>query len=201
VELEVDLLTSEPFRIYQFFSPDSPELSFSRGFLREPRRLRALHESPTMRMDRNELKEVIAQRDAGEPSMKRNRFVHFGLGCIVVALGLGSRRYQALLPPFLARYSGDTLWATMVFVAIGFMAARWSTRRVTTAALALSYAVELSQLYHEPWIETLRQTTVGALVLGYGFLWSDLVCYTVGVALGAVIEVRAYASTSSGRDQ
>lgn len=172
----------------------------SLGFLREPRRLRALDESP-IRMGRNELKEVIARRDAGEPSMKRNRFVYFGVGCIVVALGLGSRRYETLLPPFLARYSGDTLWATMVFVAIGFMAARWSTRRVTTVALSLSYAVELSQLYHEPWIETLRQTTVGALVLGYGFLWSDLVCYTVGVALGAVIEARAYASTRSGRDQ
>ncbi|MEN8216136.1 MAG: DUF2809 domain-containing protein, partial [Pseudomonadota bacterium] len=30
---------------------------------------------------------------------------------------------------------------------------------------------------------------LGALVLGHGFLWSDLVCYSVGVAMGVVGEM------------
>ncbi|WP_348983054.1 hypothetical protein [Desulfosporosinus sp. I2] len=29
---------------------------------------------------------------------------------------------------------------------------------------------------------------IGGLVLGYGFLWSDLVSYTVGIGVGILIE-------------
>jgi hypothetical protein len=48
--------------------------------------------------------------------------------------------------------------------------------------------VELSQLYHAPWIDGLRQIRLAALLLGHGFLWSDLVCYAVGVGVGALTE-------------
>ena len=62
-------------------------------------------------------------------------------------------------------------------------------RRAALSALALCYAVEVSQLWHTPWLDQLRAGRLGALVLGRGFLWSDLVCYTAGV-LFAVIIVR-----------
>ena len=106
----------------------------------------------------------------------------------MVALGLASRRYAALLPEFLAEYSGDTLWALTAFLAVGFIFPHWSTARVSAAGLVFSYAVEVSQHYQAPWIDNVRGTWLGGLVLGYGFLWSDIVCYTVGVMLGAAIE-------------
>jgi hypothetical protein len=43
-------------------------------------------------------------------------------------------------------------------------------------------------LYHAPWIDSIRGTTLGGLILGYGYLWSDLACYAVGVGLGALME-------------
>jgi hypothetical protein len=46
----------------------------------------------------------------------------------------------------------------------------------------------VSRLYHAPWIDSLRQIRVAALLLGHGFLWSDLVCYGVGVGVGALAE-------------
>ena len=52
-----------------------------------------------------------------------------------------------------------------------------------------SVAVELSQLYHAPWIDSIRHTTIGGLILGFGFLWSDLACYSLGVGLGVLIEI------------
>jgi Protein of unknown function (DUF2809) len=55
--------------------------------------------------------------------------------------------------------------------------------------LVLAFAVEVSQLYHAPWIDGIRSTTLGGLVLGFGFLWSDLVCYLVGIAAGALAEL------------
>ena len=56
-------------------------------------------------------------------------------------------------------------------------------------ALAFSVAVELSQLYHAPWIDSIRHTTIGGLILGFGFLWSDLACYALGVVLGVLVDV------------
>jgi len=55
-------------------------------------------------------------------------------------------------------------------------------------AMAFSVAIELSQLYHAPWIDSIRHTTLGGLILGFGFVWSDLICYAVGVGLGLAIE-------------
>ncbi len=47
----------------------------------------------------------------------------------------------------------------------------------------------MSQLYHAEWIDSIRATTLGGLVLGYGFLWSDLVAYTIGVGIGFLFEL------------
>ena len=109
---------------------------------------------------------------------------------LVIAAGLGSRVFGRPLPAVIATYAGDTLYATMAFVGLGILAPRWSTARLAVTALACSYAIEVSQLYHAPWIDAIRGTLPGALILGYGFLWSDLACYTVGVALGAGVETR-----------
>ena len=55
-------------------------------------------------------------------------------------------------------------------------------------ALVFSYLIEISQLYHAPWIDAIRATALGGLVLGFGFLWSDILCYTVGVLLGIIVD-------------
>jgi hypothetical protein len=110
---------------------------------------------------------------------------------LVVVSGLASRRYGSVLPSFLAEYAGDTLWAVMAFVTIGMLAAEWPTTRVALATLLVSYGVEITQLYHAAWIDSIRATRLGALVFGYGFLWSDMVCYTVGVALCMCVEFLA----------
>ena len=51
-----------------------------------------------------------------------------------------------------------------------------------------SYLIEISQLYQGEWINSIRDTTLGALILGHGFLFSDLICYTIGILIGVVIE-------------
>jgi hypothetical protein len=118
----------------------------------------------------------------------RSRIAYAAALLLVVAAGLGSRVFAPHLPAFVAAYAGDTLYATMVFILFGIAAPRWSAARVGAAALASSCAIEVSQLYHAPWIDAIRATVPGALVLGYGFLWSDLACYVAGVALGVGAE-------------
>lgn len=107
----------------------------------------------------------------------------------VVALGLLTR--SALVPrdSLVGMYGGDTLWATLVYLLGRWLWPHAPVARVAEGAAALSAAVELSQLYHAPWIDAVRQTALGHLVLGQGFLWSDMACYAVGVALGACAEL------------
>ena len=120
--------------------------------------------------------------------MNRSRFWYFAGICLIVALGLASRRYASSLPVFLARYAGDTLWAMVMFGVVGLLAAEWSSFRVAVATLMQSYAIEGSQLSHASWLDAVRQTRFCGLVLGYGFLWSDIVCYTIGVGCGWIAE-------------
>ena len=46
-----------------------------------------------------------------------------------------------------------------------------------------SYCVEFSQLIRWPWLVEFRSTTIGHLMLGQGFLWSDLIAYMIGIQL------------------
>jgi hypothetical protein len=85
----------------------------------------------------------------------------------------------------LAEYAGDTLWALMLFLLVSTLLAGRPIRTRATISLALAFLVEI---YHAPWIDSIRQTTLGGLVLGFGFLWTDLACYSVGIVTGSLTE-------------
>ncbi|HBE67864.1 MAG TPA: DUF2809 domain-containing protein [Planctomycetaceae bacterium] len=118
----------------------------------------------------------------------RRRSWYFLAAIVAVALGLASRRFRASIPTFLGEYAGDTLWALMVFCVIGCFLPHAKVLYRAILAYAFSCTVEFSQLYHAPWIDAVRSTTLGSLVLGHGFLATDLVCYGVGIVTGAVVE-------------
>lgn len=120
--------------------------------------------------------------------MRRSRITYLIVMIAVVILGLSSRRYAQLLPEFLATYAGDTLWALTAFLGIGMLFPRWTTLRVGVTALLFAFSVEGSQLYHSAWVDHIRDNRIGGLILGYGFLWSDLLCYGVGISIGCVLE-------------
>jgi hypothetical protein len=132
---------------------------------------------------------------------RRNPLVQISLIALASILGVGSRRYAHALPGFIATYAGDTLWALAAFAGIGFLLPRASMRTVALLAMAFSIAIELSQLYHAPWIDSIRQTTLGGLILGFGFLWSDLACYAAGVGLGVILELIVLAALYPGDPQ
>jgi hypothetical protein len=120
--------------------------------------------------------------------VKRNRIIYALLIPCVVALGLLTRSGSPLVPSFFKKYAGDALWALVVYLAVALLFPRLSVAKTALAAGLFSLAVELGQLYRAPWIDAVRRTTLGALALGQGFLWSDLVCYGAGIAAGVLLE-------------
>ncbi|WP_055069695.1 DUF2809 domain-containing protein [Clostridium massiliamazoniense] len=113
----------------------------------------------------------------------RNRIVYIVLFMLVICLGIGSRKFSMYLPKFIADYSGDTLWAMMVYLGFAFIFNELEGKKVLILALVFSYFIEFSQLYQGQLINSIRSTTIGGLVLGHGFLFSDLICYSVGILL------------------
>ncbi|MCX2824851.1 hypothetical protein COM13_11515 [Bacillus pseudomycoides] len=122
-------------------------------------------------------------------SYKRNRLLYAILTIIVVILGLASRKFAYALPNLLNAYLGDALWALMIFIGFGFLFHKMKIKKIAFLSLLFCYGIEISQLYHADWIDNIRATTLGGLVLGYGFLWSDLLAYTIGVGMGMLCEL------------
>lgn len=120
--------------------------------------------------------------------MKNKRVIYLLVTVIIIFLGLASRKQGEYLPGFVAEYAGDTLWAAMVYFGLRFLFPSTGILKTMIFALLFSYAIEVSQLYQAEWINNVRNTTIGALVLGHGFLWTDLVCYTVGIGISSIAD-------------
>lgn len=122
------------------------------------------------------------------PLLRRSRLRIVLLIGLVVPLGLFSRADLALLA-FVAEHAGDTLWALLVFLLTALLLPSRTTWQLALAALAFAFIIEFSQLYQAPWLDALRRSLPGRLVLGAGFLWIDLLRYTVGVILAALTDM------------
>jgi len=120
--------------------------------------------------------------------MKRNRIHYLLLIVATIIIGLASRFFSNYLPDFVNLGLGDSLWALMMFWMMAFLFPRISIPRLTFLSLSLCFLVEFSQLIQVDWLNSIRSHFLGALVLGKGFLWSDLLAYSIGVGLGMGIE-------------
>ncbi|OON69305.1 DUF2809 domain-containing protein [Hymenobacter sp. CRA2] len=131
---------------------------------------------------------MLPARLRTQPLAAQRRGAFLGLAVVTALLGWSSRRFRAYLPAWVGAYAGDALWALMVFWLLSSALPQAKRGRRASAAWLFAVAIEVSQLYHASLLDALRRTTVGALVLGRGFLWSDIVCYTIGIAAGCGLE-------------
>jgi hypothetical protein len=123
--------------------------------------------------------------------MKRRRGIYGLWLAAVIGTGLLSRSELIGLPPFWAKYLGDALWALMFFIGAAIVLPMSSTPVVAAIALAICSAIEISQLYHAPWIDAVRETWPGKLLLGSVFAWADFAAYLAGIATGVATEIAA----------
>lgn len=107
---------------------------------------------------------------------------------IVMTLGLASRKFMFIFPDTIAPFVGDALWAMMTYFGFRFLFPKFNLLRGFILAMIFSFTIEFSQLYQAEWINDIRSTTLGALVLGHGFLVEDLISYTIGIILGTLLD-------------
>jgi hypothetical protein len=119
----------------------------------------------------------------------RNRIAYAGLIVIATGLGVHIRHYGDLFPDVIAAYAPQILRPMALFAGLGLIFRSAATWKVASGAYVLSALFELGELYHEPWIEALLGTSLGALNPGAEFLDTELVVDAVGVLLCYLIEL------------
>lgn len=110
--------------------------------------------------------------------VKRNRIILCIAFIVIVFFGLLSRSHR-MPPSFFVEYGGDTLWAAMMYIVFAFIKPRGKILYICLITLVFSYLIEFSQMLTWQWLVYLR-TTPFRYILGQGFVWSDLLCYTIG---------------------
>ena len=100
-----------------------------------------------------------------------------------MCLGILSRKLNTI-----PLCTGDILYALMFYFGIRILFININPTNKILLPLLLCYTIELQQLYNAHWIVIIRDTVLGHYLLGEGFLWSDLLCYTIGVTIAYFID-------------
>jgi hypothetical protein len=106
---------------------------------------------------------------------------------ITVPLGLASRMRSVPMPGVVRDYGGDVLSATCIYFGMQFLMHRRPVWLAGVTAYIICVLIELQQLITWKPLLRLREDTPADILLGHGFLWSDLACYAFGVMLGVLI--------------
>lgn len=110
--------------------------------------------------------------------MQRSRYLYFILILLTIITGLLSR--TSIIPSVVYPYLGDFLYAVMSFFIVGFLFPKMKTLPAVFCSVLFCYFIEFFQLCELDFFEKLRQNQFMRLILGQGFLWSDMFCYTLG---------------------
>lgn len=85
---------------------------------------------------------------------------------------------------------GDILYAVMVYFGFRMVLVKISDEKKILFPLLFCYLIEIQQLFKVAWIVKIRSTSLGHYALGQGFLWSDIIWYTVGVAVAYTVDLK-----------
>jgi hypothetical protein len=118
---------------------------------------------------------------------RNKRLLYITIAAITIGTGLFIRIKKHLFPGVFNLYAGDALYAVMMYFLVSAITKKHLLLKAIII-LAVCYAIEFSQLYKVAWIETIRQTLPGKLVLGSGFLYTDLVSYAIGTAFAFFVD-------------
>lgn len=111
------------------------------------------------------------------------RIYYFIVFLSIILLGILSRKIS-----FIPLWIGDFLYAVMIYFLVRIFLPHKKAFLIAFLSILICYSIEFLQLYQADWIIELRKTLFGRYVLGQGFLWSDILAYTFGIAVAFLFE-------------
>jgi hypothetical protein len=119
--------------------------------------------------------------------MLLRRFTYLVLFAFFIWLALATRSHKAWFHPLVREYGGDVAWSGAFLFLVRAVFIHSPVYKLAIACYALGVLDECSQLLTFKWIVAARSTYFGRLMLGVGFVWSDLLCYAIGVLLAFLV--------------
>lgn len=103
----------------------------------------------------------------------------------VITLTLGYWiRFTPLAPEWLRDTSGGAAYVILCTLLAAVVKPNLSPARLATGAFLFTCAVECLQAWHPAWLDAIRRTLPGRLLLGTTFAWHDFPPYVAGAVLG-----------------
>jgi hypothetical protein len=104
---------------------------------------------------------------------------------VITPLGILSKSYSGIGKEWVNDYSGDILyeifWCVFIFF---FLPQKKYILPIAIWVFVITCAIELLQLWQTPWLNSIRSTIVGKLILGTTFSLPDFPHYLFGSILG-----------------
>jgi hypothetical protein len=106
------------------------------------------------------------------------------IALFITELLIGKYVHDSIIRPF----GGDFLVVILIYCFVkAFLDKPFLPLAIVT--LLLAYVIEVSQYFHLIKLLGLQHSTIAALLLGTSFSWTDMLCYTLGIALVIGIEM------------
>lgn len=102
---------------------------------------------------------------------------------LIVPLGYFVR-FSPVFPDWFSDISGSLAYQIFWMALVQFCFPKWSIAKTAIGVFCFSCAIEFLQLWQPPFLQAIRATLPGRLVLGNTFLWSDFPPYAIGCGLG-----------------
>ncbi len=107
---------------------------------------------------------------------------------LLIPLGLFSKKYIGIGQELVHNYAGDILIEIFLCVLLFIILPKRLRQisRIILSVFIISIIIEFSQLLQTDFLNYLRQSFFGNLILGTTFSWLDFPCYLLGCFLGGI---------------
>ena len=102
----------------------------------------------------------------------------------VVPFGFASKLYAGPFSMWVRASLGGVLYEVFWCLLLALLWPRLEPLRIAVLVFAATALLEVLQLWHAPFLEAIRGTFIGHIVLGSTFDWRDFAYYVVGCFLG-----------------
>lgn len=103
---------------------------------------------------------------------------------LVIPLGYGARFYLSTNQEWLRNLLGNIAYESFWILLVAFLFPQVSLLRTAIGVCLATFAIEFMQLWQPDWLQTIRATLPGKLVLGNSFVWADFPQYAFGSLVG-----------------
>ena len=99
---------------------------------------------------------------------------------VVIPLGFYSKIYDGPASNWVNNSLGGVLYVIFWSLLFSVLAARSKPWKIVSLVLLITCTIEILQLWHPPFMETIRSTFFGATLIGNSFSWLDMAHYMIG---------------------